>query len=92
MDGGLHHGGVDAQPRAILHAEPDGGLDHRRVERAHGGRRQPTERPMEGIVFGGRPGVERREPPPRVAVGDPLAQFGQIPGLDPSQHEGATEN
>ena len=44
---------------------------------------------MEGVVLGHRAGVEGREQPQRVAVGDPLAQFAEIPGLDPLQHEGA---
>ena len=36
-------------------------------------------------------GIESREAPQRVAVGDALAQFAQIPGLDALEHEGAED-
>jgi hypothetical protein len=42
---------------------------------------------VESVVLGHGVGVEGREPAQRVAVGDPLAQFPEIPGLHPPQHE-----
>ena len=89
MDVGLDDGGVDAELGAVLEAEPDGGLDDGVVEGADGGRREPQKGAIEGVVLGHGLGVEGREAPQRVAVGDALAQFAEIPGLDPLEHEGA---
>jgi hypothetical protein len=44
---------------------------------------------MEGVVLGHRLGIEGRTAPQGVAVGDALAEFPQIPGLDSLEHEGA---
>ena len=46
---------------------------------------------VEGVVLGHGLGVEGREAPQRVAVGDALAQFAEIPGLDALEHEGAQD-
>ena len=66
-------------------------LDHGVVEGAHRGGRQATEGAVERVVLGHGLAVEGREAPQRVAVGDALAQFAQIPGLDPLEHEGAED-
>jgi hypothetical protein len=87
----LHHGGVDAEVAAVLETEPDRRLDHGVVEGAHRRGRQATERAAEGVVLGHRLAIERRKDPERVPIGDALAQFAQIPGLHPLEHEGAED-
>src|SRR3990167_4557365 len=88
MDVRLHHGGVDAELGAVLEAERDRGLDHGVVEGAHRGGREAGEGAVERVVPGHRLAVEGREAAQRVAVGDALAQFTEIPGLHPLEHEG----
>ena len=91
MDVGLHHGGVDAEGGAVLQTEPDRGLDHRVVERPDRRGGQAAEGAVEGVVLRPEGGIEGREAPQGVAVGDALAQFTEIPRLHPLEHEGAED-
>jgi hypothetical protein len=91
MNVGRHHGRVDAELGAILEAKRNRGLDDGVVEGADRGRGQAAEGAVEGVVLGHGGGVEGREDPERVAVGDALAQFAEIPRLHPLEHEGAED-
>jgi len=91
MDVGLDDGGVDAEFGAILEPQRDRGVDDGVVEGADGVRGEAEKGAVEGIVLGHGLGIESREAPQRVAVGDALAQFAQIPGLDALEHEGAED-
>jgi hypothetical protein len=54
MDIGFHHGRVDAQLLAIFQAELDRGLDHGLIDGLQGGRGDPVEGAIAGVVLGTR--------------------------------------
>src|SRR6266849_10562712 len=54
----FHHRSVDAQLLAVFQAELDRTLDHGLVDGLHGGRGEPVEGAVEGIVLGHAMAVE----------------------------------
>jgi len=89
MDIGFHHGGVDAQPLAILQTELDGGLHHRLIDRLHSDWGEPIKRTIESIVFGYAVAMEVRKGAQGITVVDAFAQLAIIPVFDAHEDQRA---
>jgi hypothetical protein len=89
MNVGLHHRGVHAQLLALFQAELHGGLNHGLVDGLQGGRSDPIEGAVEGVVLGHGVTVEVGEAAQGIAIVDPFAQFAIVPVLDAPEDQGA---
>ena len=87
MDVGLTHRGIHAHLAGVL--DPEGQIDHQRVERPHGDGAQQRARPVKGFVFGHGGRAKARERTQREAVGDACAQLAEAPVLDLLEHQRA---
>ena len=70
---GRNHRRVDAQLAAVFQPHGNGRLHQEFVDCLQRLRREPGERPLEGIVLGHRLGVKICEPSQRQSVGNPFA-------------------
>jgi hypothetical protein len=73
MNVGRNDRRIDAQLAAVFQPHGNGRLHQQFVDKLQRLRRNPGERPLEGIVLGHRLGVKIREPPQRQSVGNPFA-------------------
>src|ERR1039457_5691060 len=89
MDVGFHHRGVDAQLLAVFQAELDRTLDHGLVDGLHGGRGEPVEGAVEGVVLGYAMAVEVGKAAPGIAIVDAFAQLAIVPVFDAHEDERA---
>ncbi len=89
MDVGFHHRGVDAQLLAVFQAELDRTLDYGLVDGLHGGRGEPVEGAVEGVVLGYAMAVEVGKAAPGIAIVDAFAQLAIVPVFDAHEDERA---
>jgi hypothetical protein len=73
VDVGLNHSRVDAQLAAVFQPHVNGRLHQEFVDQLQRLRREPGERPLEGIVLGHCLAVEIGESAQRQSVGNPFA-------------------